>query len=132
MVDPLANIEPAFAPLVPVEALERARARRAEGRALLLNGNKPGYSERFTIEVEQYDLLVEAILEAAEQHANERGETLLQDIVASVQARLGSHAAFPKGRMTNFTRYAKVDLEARGYLRRVEGRSPQRVRRHPL
>lgn len=122
---------PPFPPLVPREALERSHARHREGRALILNGNKPGYSERFTIEVEQYDLLVQSILDAAERYADAAGEVLLKDIVAHVQADLGDHPRFPSGRMTNFTRYVKVDLEARGYLQRVERKSPQRLRIRP-
>jgi len=62
-------------------------------------------------------------------YANVKGETLLKDIVAHVQTTLGTHAAFPKGWMTNDTRYTKTDLEARGELVRVPKSSPQRVRR---
>ncbi len=98
------------------------------GRALILNANKPGYSERFTIEREQYALVRTAIYEAIRTYQNERGEVLLKDIVASVQTTLETHARFPNGRLTNFTRYTKTDLEARGELERIPKSSPQRVR----
>lgn len=123
--------ERTFEVLVPVEALERAADRWAEGRALLLNANKPGYSERFTIDSGQYELLVDAILRSSETLANDRGEVRLKDIVATVQLELQDHPKFPGGRLTNYVRYVKVDLEARGYLRRVDGSGPQRLRRRP-
>ena len=101
----------------------------AQGRALILNANKPNYSEAFTIEAEQYAALRTAILEAVDAMADDDGQTLLKDVVAAVQETLGTHALFPKGRMTNYTRYTKTDLEARGELERVPGKSPQRIRR---
>lgn len=122
---------PPFPVLVPPEALARAAARRAEGRALLLNANKPGYSERFTIEAEQYDLVVDALMAGAAALMDDDGEVLLKELVAHVQATLEAHPRFPSGRLTNFARYVKVDLEARGQLLRVSGRSPQRLRYSP-
>lgn len=106
-----------------------AEAWRERGRALVLNANKPGYSEAFTIEAEQYTLLRDAILRAVDLFADDEGEALLKDVVAFVQETLGDHARFPKGRMTNYTRYTKTDLEARGELARVAKKTPQRVRR---
>ena len=100
----------------------------SERRALILNANKPGYSEAFTIEAEQYTLIRTAIFQAIELFQNENGETLLKDIVKFVQENLGNHARFPKGRMTNYTRYTKTDLEARGELERIPKSSPQMVR----
>jgi len=35
---------------------------------------------------------------------------LLESVVATAQASLRGHPAFPGGRLTNFTRYIKVDL----------------------
>lgn len=96
----------------------------AQGRALILNANKPGYSEAFTIEAEQYRLVRRAILEAL----GAGDEVLLKEVVAYVQTQLGAHKLFPKGRMTNYARYTKTDMEARGELRRVAGSSPQRLR----
>ncbi|EDM76460.1 hypothetical protein PPSIR1_24044 [Plesiocystis pacifica SIR-1] len=101
----------------------------SEGRALILNANKPNYSEAFTIEAEQYTLLRRAILDAVEALADPSGEVLLRDVQVVVQDQLGSHERFPKGRMTNYTRYTKTDLEARGELERIPRSSPQRLRR---
>ncbi|MEO0603210.1 MAG: hypothetical protein AAF211_17355 [Myxococcota bacterium] len=111
------------------EVCERVAEAWGRGRALILNANKPGYSEAFTIAAEQYTLLRDAILEAVDDYADAHGEVSLKQIVAHVDATLASHAAFPTGRMTNYTRYTKTDLEARGELERVPKRSPQRVRR---
>lgn len=117
-------------PLVPNDALDRAEQVRAEtGRALMLNANKPGYSERWTYDGEQYDAVAQAILSAMDRLAREDGTVLLKDVVAFVQDQLGNHELFPSGRMTNAARYVKVDLEARGVLQRVEGSSPQALRR---
>lgn len=109
------------------------RARIAEawvnGRAPILNANEPGYSEAFTIEAEQYRLIRRALLDAVDMLASDSGEALLKEMVAVVQDRLGEHPRFPNGRMTNYARYVKTDLEARGELSRVPNSSPQRVRR---
>ncbi|MEN0066759.1 MAG: hypothetical protein AAGA48_31800 [Myxococcota bacterium] len=99
------------------------------GRALILNANKPGYSEAFTIAAEQYVLLRQVILDAVDSLADDDGEVLLKSVVAMTQAELGDHPAFPTGRTTNYTRYTKTDLEARGELIRIPNRSPQRIRR---
>lgn len=99
------------------------------GRALILNANKPGYSEAFTFSAEQYALLRATILDAVDALADNNGEVLLKTIQAHVHDTLSAHAAFPNGRMTNYTRYTKTDLEARGELERVSRSSPQRVRR---
>ena len=120
---------PPFPVLVPSDALDRSDVRRRNGRALLLNANKPGYSERFTIQVEQYDLVAAAVFEAATLCADANGEILLKDVVAHVQGKLEKHSLFPSGRLTNMTRYVKVDLEARGELLRVPKSSPQRLSR---
>ena len=104
------------------------RAAWSRGRALVLNANKPGYSEAFTIEAEQYMLLRTAILEAVDELADHRGEVALMEVLASVQETLGRHPRFPNGRMTNFVRYTKVDLEARGEVQRVPKSAPQRIR----
>ncbi len=103
----------------------------SKGRALILNANKPGYSEAFTIDAAQYAALRSTILDAVDALADDEGEVLLQEVVEVTQSRLGSHPLFPGGRMTNYTRYTKTDLEARGELERVAASSPQRIRRKP-
>ena len=112
---------------LPADVSERVALAWANGRALILNANKPGYSEAFTISSEQYTLVRDAIFAGIE--ASGGGTVLLKDVVAFVQAELGDHAAFPNGRMTNYTRYTKTDLEARGEVERIARSSPQRIRR---
>jgi len=36
---------------------------------------------------------------------------------------------FPKGRLTNYVRYTKTDMEARCEIERIPGSSPQRITR---
>jgi hypothetical protein len=94
----------------------------------MLNGALEGGMESWTLPLEQWELVRDVILEVVEDADPEEG-VLLKAVVATVQARLGSHPAFPGGRLTYFTRYIKVDLEGRGVLEVVPGASPQRVRR---
>ena len=94
----------------------------------MLNGVLEGGMEDWTLPVEQWELVKEVILDVVDDADAEAG-ALLKTIVATAQARLGDHPAFPGGRLTNFTRYVKVDLEARLLLEVVPGSSPQRVRR---
>ncbi|MEO1228510.1 MAG: hypothetical protein AAFZ18_06375 [Myxococcota bacterium] len=94
------------------------------GRALILNAHKPGYSEAFTISCEQYRELRAGIL----RELSGSQEVLLKHVTATIQEALGGSPLFPKGRMTNYVRYVKTDLEARGEVVRVEGSSPQRIR----
>lgn len=111
------------------EVQERVAEAWSRGRALILNANKPGYSEAFTVEKQQYELVRDALYRAIELHADARGELTLKRATAFVQAELETHPRFPKGRMTNYTRYIKTDLEARGELARVPRSSPQRIHR---
>ena len=53
----------------------------------------------------------------------------LQAVVTSAQERLGTHPLFPGGRLTNYIRFVKVDLEARGEVERLPGSGAQRIRR---
>jgi hypothetical protein len=94
----------------------------------MLNGALEGGMESWTLPIEQWQLVRDVILEVVDDADPEEG-VLLKAVVATVQARLGSHPAFPGGRLTNFTRYIKVDLEGRGVLEVVPGATPQRVRR---
>ena len=66
-----------------------------------------------------------------DQEAEPDGTIRLQAIVDAANDRLADHPAFPNGRLTNFVRYTKVDLEARRIVERIPGSSPQRVRRWP-
>ncbi|RWR15829.1 hypothetical protein D8Y23_15225 [Microbacterium enclense] len=95
----------------------------------MFNSTRPGGLDGWTIAVEQYDLLVAVILEVIDAFSDEDGSVPLQVIVDEAQRRLGTHSAFPGGRLSNYVRYTKVDLEARGVVERVPRSSPQRVRR---
>ncbi|WP_432497931.1 DUF6958 family protein [Kineococcus gypseus] len=113
---------------VPPSAFATDEQDRLRGRVRMLNGALEGGMEGWTLPVEQWELLREVILDVVDDADPERG-ALLKTIVATTQARLGDHPAFPGGRLTNFARYVKVDLEGRGLLQVVPGSSPQRVRR---
>ncbi|MEM9492342.1 MAG: hypothetical protein AAGC55_24560 [Myxococcota bacterium] len=101
----------------------------SRGRALILNANKPSYSEAFTVQCDQYRAVRTAIFDIVDSRADVAGEVALKTIVAAVQDRLGSSPLFPHGRMTNYARYIKVDMEARGELERIPASAPQRIRR---
>ncbi len=113
---------------MPPSAFATDEQDRLRGRVRMLNGALEGGMEGWTLPVEQWELLREVILDVVDDADPERG-ALLKTIVATTQARLGDHPAFPGGRLTNFARYVKVDLEGRGLLQVVPGSSPQRVRR---
>ena len=113
---------------VPPSALATDERDRLRGRVRMLNGALEAGMESWTLPLEQWELVRDVILEVVDDADPETG-ALLKTVVATTQARLGSHPAFPGGRLTNFTRYVKVDLEGRGLLEVVPGSSPQRVRR---
>lgn len=50
-------------------------------------------------------------------------------MVDSIQHRLGNSELFPKGRLTNYVRCTKTDMEARCEIERIPGPSPQRITR---
>lgn len=104
--------------------LADAEARR-RGRVEVFNSTRPGGLDGWTMDLEQYELVREHLLDTVED-AGPDG-VLLRDLVAGTQARFEQHPAFPKGRLRNYCTYTKVDLEARGLLARVAGSSPQRV-----
>lgn len=113
---------------VPPSAFEVDRQDRQRGRVRMLNGALEGGMEDWTLPQEQWELVRDVVLEVVDDADPEQG-ALLKTIVATTQARLERHPAFPGGRLTNFARYVKVDLEGRGLLEVVPGSSPQRVRR---
>ncbi len=81
------------------------------------------------MDVAQYELVRAHILDMVDNEADDDGTILLKDVVESAQERYGDHELFPKGRLTNYVRYTKVDLEARCEIERIPGSSPQRIRR---
>ncbi len=95
------------------------RLARERGRVQMFNATRPDGLDGWTIALEQYELLVDAILSMIDAFAADDGTVALQVIVNETQARLGFHPAFPNGRLTNYVRYTKVDLEARGVVERI-------------
>lgn len=113
---------------VPASAWAADEQDRQRGRVRMLNGSLEGGMESWTLPVEQWELVRDVILEVVDDADPHEG-ALLKTIVATAQARLGDHPAFPGGRLTNVVRYVKVDLEARGLVEVVPRSTRQRVRR---
>lgn len=107
---------------------EDGRARQ-RGRVQMFNATRPDGLDGWTIALDQYDLLIAVILNTIDAFAAEDGSVPLQVIVDEAQRTLSSHPAFPGGRLSNYVRYTKVDLEAREVVERIPLSSPQRVRR---
>ena len=105
------------------EADERARAR---GRVEIFNATRPGGLDGWTMDLRQYELVRQHILETLED-AGPDGMPL-KALVETTQARFGDDPAFPGGRLRNYCTYTKVDLEARGLVERLPGSGAQRVR----
>lgn len=122
--------DPHSAP-VSAKAWEQDALSRANGRVQMFNSTRPDGLDGWTIALEQYNLLVEVILETVDAFADDNGTVPLKVLVEEGQRRLGQHPAFPTGRLSNYIRFTKVDLEARGILQRVPRSSPQRVKRSP-
>jgi hypothetical protein len=77
----------------------------------------------------QYQAVHDMILELIDDDADEDGTVGLQHVVETVQQRLGPSELFPKGRLTNYVRYTKTDMEARCEIERIPGSNPQRITR---
>ena len=106
-----------------------AESRRERGRVEIFNATRPGGLDGWTMDLAQYDLLRSHILEMVDDHAADDGTILLKDVVEAAQDRFGDHELFPGGRLTNYVRFTKTDLEARCEVERVPRSSPQRIRR---
>ncbi len=81
------------------------------------------------MDLTQYELMREHILDTIDDLADDDGTVYLKDIVAAAQDRYGQHPSFPNGRLRNYCTYTKVDLEARGEIERIPGSGAQRLRR---
>lgn len=75
----------------------------------------------------QYQAVHDLILQIIDQDAEEDGTVRLQHVVDTIQSVLGDDELFPNGRLTNYVRYTKTDMEARCEIERVPGSSPQRI-----
>lgn len=118
------SVDPHSAP-VPESAWLADELARRRGRVEVFNATRPGGLDGWTMDLEQYELVRAHLLA---ELAGADGPVLLKDLVASTQAALGEHPAFPNGRLRNYCTYTKVDLEARGLVERIPGSSPQKVR----
>ncbi|NNC78798.1 MAG: hypothetical protein HKN94_01480 [Acidimicrobiales bacterium] len=115
---------------VPDAAWEADAVARAEkGRVEIFNATRPGGLDGWTMDLDQYQAVHDHILEMLDDHADDDGTIKLQDVVDSAQDRFGDHELFPKGRLTNYVRYTKTDMEARCEVERIRRSSPQRITR---
>ena len=79
------------------------------------------------MDVDQYEAVREVVLELLD--TSDDGTVLLKHVVTAAQDRYGDHELFPKGRLTNYVRYTKTDMEARCEIERIPGSGPQRITR---
>ena len=115
---------------VPETAWEADRQARAEkGRVEIFNATRPGGLDGWTMDQNQYQAVHEVILEMIDDHSDEDGTIRLQAVVDAAQDRYGNHELFPNGRLTNYVRYTKTDMEARCEVERIPRSSPQRITR---
>lgn len=79
------------------------------------------------MDLQQYEAIRALVLGLVESAPD---GVLVKDIVAAAHDIYGGgHPLFPKGRLTNYCTFTKVDLEARCEIERVPGKSPQRIKR---
>ncbi len=114
---------------VPDTAWAADAEARARGRVEIFNATRPNGLDNWTMDVEQYELMRRHIFEMIDEESGPDGTIKLQEVVNAAQDRYGDHPLFPGGRLTNYVRYTKVDLEARCEVERVPKSSPQRIRR---
>ena len=105
-----------------------AETRQAKGRVQIFNATRPGGLDGWTMDADQYEAVRTLVLEMLEDDADDDGTLLLKHVVAEAQDRFGNgHPLFPKGRLTNYVRYTKTDMEARCEIERIPRSSPQRI-----
>ncbi len=115
---------------VPAEAWERdAETRKRAGRVEIFNATRPGGLDGWTMDLDQYQAVHDLILQIIDDYADEDGTISLQFVVDTIQAQLNASLLFPKGRLTNYVRYTKTDMEARCEIERIPRSSPQRITR---
>ncbi len=115
---------------VPEEAWARdADTRQRTGRVEVFNATRPGGLDGWTMDAAQYQAVHDLILDIIDDAADPDGTVRLQHVVETIQHRLGGSDLFPKGRLTNYVRYTKTDMEARCEIERIPGSSPQRITR---
>jgi hypothetical protein len=114
---------------VPEEAWLADAEARTRGRVEIFNAIKLDGMDHWTMDVRQYELMRQHILDMLDDDAGEDGTILLKVVVDAAQDRYARHELFPKGRVRNYCTFTKVDLEARCEIERVPNSSPQRIRR---
>ena len=115
---------------VPEEAWALdAATRRSTGRVQIFNATRPGGLDGWTMDAAQYQAVHDLILEILDRDARDDGSLALQRVVVEIQDRLWGDPLFPNGRLTNYVRFVKTDMEARCEIERIPGSSPQRITR---
>ncbi len=114
---------------VPAGAWAADAEARSRGRVQVLNATRPGGLDGWTMDAAQYEAVRAHVLQVLDAHAGDDGSVPLQLVVETAQVRYRADPLFPGGRLGNYVRYVKVDLEARCEVERVPRSSPQRIRR---
>lgn len=114
---------------VPESALRADAATRERGRVQMLNATADGGLDGWTLDLPRYELLSAHILDTIDELAGDDGTVSLPDVVDRAQARYATHELFPGGRLRNYVRFTKIDLEARCVIERIPGSAPERIRR---
>jgi hypothetical protein len=95
----------------------------------IFNATRPGGLDGWTMDAAQYQAVHDLILDIIDDDADPDGTIRLQHVVDAIQRRLGDSDLFPNGRLTNYVRYTKTDMEARCEIERIPGSTPQRITR---
>ena len=113
---------------VSAKAWAEDKLTRQRGRVQIFNSTRPYGMDGWTMDLKQYNCMRAHILQCIKKNSDSDGTVALQLVVNLAQERYKSHPLFPKGRLTNYVRYTKVDLEARGEIARTTGSGSQRIR----
>ncbi len=115
---------------VPDSAWDADAAARERGRVEIFNATRPGGLDRWTMALDQYELMRRHILDMIDDEGDADGTVTLKSVVEAAHDRYSTHPLFPTGRTRNYVTYTKVDLEARCEIERLPRSSPQRICRY--
>jgi hypothetical protein len=121
--------DPHAGPVPDAAWQQDAATRERTGRVEIFNATRPRGLDGWTMDAAQYQAVHDLILEILDDDADADGTVALQHVVDAIQDRLGGSDLFPGGRLTNYVRYTKTDMEARCEIERIPGSSPQRITR---